>query len=205
MNLNVSKNFFCNFKQNIFMSWQNSLYFLIPATFILLLIFPVFVEARVSYNPLYNRGVVALFIFKIKLFYFIFSFHGQFIELENEKETKREKLEFQSQKFAVMEEFSKQIKSKVRLKKLYVFYNIGTGEASSSAMLCGFLNLILTQVFLIIKSKKPTASMCIYDTVSYNKTVFEIAGRMSISISVFDVVYSFILSVILTKRNNLRN
>lgn len=187
------------------MSWQNSLYFLIPATFILLLIFPVFVEARVSYNPLYNRGVVALFIFKIKLFYFIFSFHGQFIELENEKETKREKLEFQSQKFAVMEEFSKQIKSKVRLKKLYVFYNIGTGEASSSAMLCGFLNLILTQVFLIIKSKKPTASMCIYDTVSYNKTVFEIAGRMSISISVFDVVYSFILSVILTKRNNLRN
>lgn len=191
--------FFINIMQNIFMTWQTSLYFLIPAVFILLLVFPVFVEARVSYNPLYNRGVLALFVFKIKVFYFIFSFHGNFIELENEKETKRQKLEFESQQFALMEEFMAQIKDKVRLKNIHVFYNIGTGDAFSSAMVCGALNFAITQVFLLIKSHKPTASLCVYDTVSYNKTTCELAGRMAISISFFDVAYSFILSLILTK------
>lgn len=155
-----------------------------------------------SYNPLFNRGVVALFVFKIKIIYYIFSFHGKFIELANEKETKRQELEFSSPQFAVIEEFMKQIKDKTRLKYLYVYYNIGTGDAMLSALVCGLLNQMLTQTFLILKSHKPTASFCVYDTVSYNKTVFELAGRVSISISFFDVVYSFILSLILSKRKN---
>ena len=178
----------------------NFLYYLIPAVVIVLLVFPIFVEVRISFNPLFNRGVVALFLFRFKVMYFIFSFHGKYIELENEKETKRQELEFSSQQFALMEEFVRQIKDKVRLKKMYVFYNIGTGDAFGSALVCGVLNFALTQAFLVLKSHKPTASFCVYDTVSYNKTQFEVAGRVAASISFFDVAYSFILSVILTRR-----
>lgn len=182
------------------MSWQTSLFLLIPAFLILLLIFPVFVQVRVSFNPLYNRGVVALFVFGFKIFYFIVSLHGTYVQLENEKETKMQKIEFSSPQFAVIEEFSRQIKDKVRLKKLYVFYNIGTGDAFSSAMLCGAINFALTQIFLQIKSQKPTASLCVYDTVSFNQVQCEVAGRMQISISFFDVAYSFLISLILSKR-----
>ncbi|MBP3431391.1 MAG: hypothetical protein J6K39_00850 [Clostridia bacterium] len=182
------------------MNWQNSLYLIIPAVAILLLVFPVEAEVRVSYNPLFNRGVLAVFVFGKKILYYIVSFYGSYVELENEKETKRQELEFSSQKFAVMEEFGRQIKDKIRLKKLYVFYNIGTGDAFLSAMLCGFLNNILLQVFLWVKSHKPTASLCVYDTVSYNTATCEIAGRLAASISFFDVAYSFVHSVILTKR-----
>ena len=182
------------------MNWQTSLYFLVPAVFMLLLVFPVFIEVRVSFNPLYNRGVIALFIFRVNVVYFIFSFHDYYIELQNQKETKKQQLEFSSPQFAVLEEFGKQIKEKLRLKKMYVFYNIGTGDAFSSALVCGLLNQLLTYAFLWLKNRKPTASFCIYDTVSYNKQTCEIAGRASVSISFFDVVYSFILSLIITKR-----
>lgn len=181
------------------MSWQNSLYFIIPAVVIFLLIFPVFVEVRVSFNPLYNRGVIALFVLKKKIFYFIISFHGKYIQLENEKETKMQEIEFESPQFAVIEEFGRQIKEKVRLKKLYVYYNIGSSDALSSAMLCGTINQLLTFVFLWIKCRKPTASLCVYDTVSYNKTVCEVAGRISISISFFDCLYAFVLAIIKTR------
>ncbi len=194
--------FFVVLKQNKVMDWKISLLYIIPAVFVLILVFPIFVEVRVSYNPLYNRGVLALFVFKIKVFYFIVSFHGKYIELENEKETKRQELEFSSPQFAVLEEFGRQIKDKTRLKHLFVYYNIGTGDAMSSAMLCGLINQALTQTFLFLKSRKPTASFCVYDTVSYNKVTCEVAGRMAISISFFDVVYSLILSVILTKRKS---
>jgi len=180
------------------MVWQNSLYYLIPASIILLVIFPIFIEVRLSYNPMFNRGVVALFVFKKKIFYYIFAFHGKYIELRNEKETKIEELQFQSEKFAVMEEFGKQLKDKIKLKKLYIFYNIGVGDAYMSAMLCGLINQMFSFLFLFLKSKKPTASFCVYDTVSYNKEVFEMAGTMQISISLFDVAYSFLYSVIIT-------
>lgn len=180
------------------MTWQNSLYYLIPAFFILLVAFPIFFEVRLAYNPMFNRGVVALFVFKNKVLYYIFSFHGGYIELQNEKETKTQKLQFQSEQFAVMEEFGRQIKDKIKLKKFYVFYNIGVGDAFLSALVCGLLNQILTYSFLFLKSKKPTASFCVYDTVSYNKEMFEAVSVVQISISFFDVVYSFVYSVIIT-------
>ncbi len=180
------------------MTWQNSLFYLIPAFFILLVAFPIFFEVRLAYNPMFNRGVVALFVFKKKVLYYIFSFHGGYIELQNEKETKTQKLQFQSEQFAVMEEFGRQIKDKIKLKKFYVFYNIGVGDAFLSALVCGLINQILTYSFLFLKSKKPTASFCVYDTASYNKEMFEAVAVVQVSISFFDVVYSFIYSVIIT-------
>ena len=38
---------------------------IIPAAIILLLVLPIVIEGRVSFNPLYNRGVVALYIFGV--------------------------------------------------------------------------------------------------------------------------------------------
>ncbi len=181
------------------MNYHYAFYYLIPAVFILLIVFPVFIEVRVSYNPIFNRGVVALFIFKKKIFYYFISFHGTYIELKNEKETKTQELEFESEKFEVMEEFGKQVAYKLKLKKFYIFYNIGVDDAFSGAMLCGLINQIFTFLFLFLKSKKPTASFCVYDTVSYNKEVFELAGVTQISISLFDIAYSFLYSVIITK------
>ena len=182
------------------MDWKISLYYIIPALFLLLLIFPIFVEFRVSYNPIYNRGVIALFVFRKRIFYYIVSLHKNGIMLQNENETKFQKLEFESQEFVVMEEFSRQLKDKIKLKKCNVFYNIGTGDAFSSALVCGFLNEFLLQVFLIVKSQKPTASLCVYDTVSYNKQMCELAVVAQISVSFFDVVYSYLYSVIISKR-----
>jgi hypothetical protein len=180
------------------MDVKNSLILLIPAAFVLLFALPVFVEVRLTYNPLLNRGVVALFIFRKNVLYYFFSVHGRYIELQNEKETKTKEIQFESKKFAVLEEFGRQLKDKIKLKKIYVFYNIGAGDAALSALLCGVLNQVLTLGFVFVKSKKPTASLCVYDTVSYNKEIFELATRGQISISLFDVVYSFIYSVIIT-------
>ncbi len=182
------------------MNWQISLWYIIPAGFILLLVFPVHIEARVSYNPIFNRGVVALFLFRKRLIYYIVSFKRGGIELQNESETKLQKLEFSSPQFAVMEEFGRQLKDKVRLKKCNIFYHIGTGDAFSSAILCGALNQVLLQLFLQIKNKKPTASLCVYDTVSYNKEFFEMAVVAATSVSLFDVAYSYLYSVIISNK-----
>lgn len=182
------------------MNWHISLWYIIPAFFIILLLFPIVAEVRISFNPLFNRGVIALFVLKKRIVYYIVSFQKNGIELRNESETKLQKLEFSSPEFAVMEEFGRQIKDKLRLKKCYVFYNIGTGDAFSSAIVCGLINQILLQIFLFVKSRKPTASLCVFDTVAYNKEVFEIALVTQVSISFFEIVYSYLYSVIISNK-----
>ena len=153
---------------------------------------------KVNDSPITKQEVDE--IISKQIFYYLVSFNGKYIELQNKDETKMKKIDFESQEFAVMEEFGRQLKDKIRLKKLYVFYNIGTGDAYSSALVCGVLNQVLMQVFLYIKNHKPTASLCVYDTVSYNKAKCEVAGRVLVSISFFEVVYSWLYSVIITKK-----
>ena len=181
------------------MDTKTSLLLIIPALVIFLLVFPIFLEVKISFNPLKNRGVVALFLFKKKLIYYYIELHGKYITLVNDTETKQEELEFDSPKFAVIEEFIRQVKDKVRLKYFFVYYNIGLGDAFRSAMLASGVNQLLNFIFINLKSRKPTASFCIYDTVSYNRVIFEMAGRIKISISIFDLVYSFVYSTIITK------
>ena len=184
------------------MDEKTSLLLIIPAVIILLFVFPIFLEVRVSFNPLLNRGVVALFIFKKKIFYYYIEFHGKYIMLVNDTETKMQEIEFNSPQFEIIEEFIKQIKDKIRLKHLFVYYNIGAGDAFRSAMLCGFFNQVINLFFINLKSRKPTASLCIYDTVSYNREIFEMAVNTKISLSLFDLVYSFIYSTIIVKSRN---
>lgn len=181
------------------MDTKTSLLLIIPALVILLLVFPIFLEVKISFNPLKNRGVVALFLFKKKLIYYYIELHGKYITLVNDTETKQEELEFDSPKFVIIEEFIRQVKDKVRLKYFFVYYNIGLGDAFRSAMLASGVNQLLNFIFINLKSRKPTASFCIYDTVSYNRVIFEMAGRIKISISIFDLVYSFVYSTIITK------
>jgi len=184
------------------MDLKFSLFYIIPMLFILLIAFPIFVELRASFNPLYNRGVIALFIFKKQIFYFQFSLNGKYITIQNQNGNETKKLEFSSPEVAVVEEFLNQLKDKIRLKRCFIFYNIGLGDAFNSAMVCGLLNQVLLQMFLVLKSHKPTASLCVYDTVSYNKVEFELAGDILISVSFFEIAYSYLYSVILTKKKS---
>lgn len=187
------------------MELTKSLYFLIPTFFIILICFPIFFEVRCGYNPLKNKGIIAIYILKIKILYYFYHIYGKYLVIENEKETKKFELEFSNPSFIIIEEFIKQVVKKIKVKVLYVYYNIGLNDAFYSALFCGLLNTILTIFFTFLKNRKPTASMCIYDTVSYNKLLTEIVFRGQISISLFDVAYSYLMSVIIIKRKVRNN
>lgn len=179
---------------------MNSLYFLIPTFFIILLVLPIFLEVRLSFNVLDKSGVFCVYLFKKKLQYFIFEIDGKEIRLKDEKQTQQKQIDFDSPELALYEEFAAQIKDKTRLRYLDVFYNIGIGDAYLTSMICGALNVAILIFFTSLKNSKPTASLALYNTSSFNRTVAELAGVINLSISLFDVVYSFIISVILSRK-----
>ena len=174
------------------MDWREALWYIIPAVTILLFVVPILIEINVSINPTQNIGVVSVYVLKLKLVCFIVSVHKSFIKIENEKETKVKQIQFGGQEFVTLKRFFKSMADKIKLKKFQVFYNLGLGDAFQNAMFCGCLNQILNFVFVYVKSKKPTASIEIYDNVSYNNFVTEFVFKGVLSVSIFDLVSSFV-------------
>lgn len=182
------------------LSDMSSLYFLIPTVIIILLVMPIFLEVRLSFNLLDKSGVFCIYLFRKKLQYFKFEIEGREIKLKDEEETKEKQIDFDSPEIALYEEFSTQIKDKTRLRFIEVFYNVGLNDAFLTSMICGVINIAVLIFFTSLKNKKPTASLQLYNTSSFNKKVANLATVINLSISLFDVVYSFIISVILSKK-----
>lgn len=182
------------------LSDMSSLYFLIPTVIIILLVMPIFLEVRLSFNLLDKSGVFCIYLFRKKLQYFKFEIEGREIKLKDEEETKEKQIDFDSLEIALYEEFSTQIKDKTRLRFIEVFYNVGLNDAFLTSMVCGVINIAVLIFFTSLKNKKPTASLQLYNTSSFNKKVANLATVINLSISLFDVVYSFIISVILSKK-----
>lgn len=182
------------------LSDMSSLYFLIPTVIIILLVMPIFLEVRLSFNLLDKSGVFCIYLFRKKLQYFKFEIEGREIKLKDEEETKEKQIDFDSPEIALYEEFSTQIKDKTRLRFIEVFYNVGLNDAFLTSMVCGVINIAALIFFTSLKNKKPTASLQLYNTSSFNKKVANLATVINLSISLFDVVYSFIISVILSKK-----
>ena len=67
-------------------------------------------------------------------------------------------------------------------------------------MFAGIINLASLIFFTNLKNTKPTASLCVYDTVSYNRLVLEFAVKTVMTISLIDIAYSFVISLIITNR-----
>lgn len=176
-------------------------YLLIPFFIILILFIPIKLEGRVSYNVLEKTGAFGIFIYKLKIEYQQFWIQNKKIISKKENEIESHELNMQSKEMLFLKMLMMEIKDKTRLKEISVFYNLGTGDAFQSAMLGGLINTTLISAMGSIKNAKPTASMGVYDTISYNRKICQFAVKAVMSISLFDVVYSLIHSVILTKKN----
>ncbi len=175
-------------------------YLLIPFFLILLLFIPVRVEGRISFNMLDRSGAFGVFVYGIKVEYEQFWIENKKIVTKKDNELESHILNIESKGFLYLKTLALQVADKSRLKEFFVFYNLGVKDAYQSAMIGGYINVFLLTFMTSLKNIKPTASMGVYDTISYNDKVCQFATRMLLTISLLDVVYSLLRSVILTKK-----
>jgi hypothetical protein len=173
------------------------LWFIIPAVIIFLFFLPVVMELKVSYNALTNTGVLSFYVFKINILHYIYEIKDKTISLKGMNDNKETKLDFNDPIIYFYKALIIEVKDKLRVRFLDIYYNIGLDDAFLSSMLCGYINSIILMIYSVIKRDKPTSNLGLYDTVSYNKREAVVATNLNISISLFDLVYSFIVSGIL--------
>ena len=175
-------------------------YLLIPAIIVLIMFFPVQFEVRFSLNFHNLSGAVGAFIFKKKIIHSLIWIKGKKIITRSEGKTNTQEIEFNGKEIIFLEMFTNQIKKKTRLKKLAIYYNIGLNDAFLTCYFCGIVNFIISILFARIKNERPTATLENNDIVSYNLSIMQASIVLNFSISLFDVVYSLLCSVILTRK-----
>lgn len=177
------------------------LWLIIPAVIIFLLFFPVIFEIKVTYNLLTNTGVIGAFLFKKKIVHYMYEMDGKTISLREKEEDEKKSLDFNDPDLIFYKSLVVEVLDKLRLRFANVFYNIGLEDAFLTSMACGFVNTLFFSMFSYIKNKKPTATLGLYDTASYNSKDLAISVNINVSITLFDLVYSLILSGIITLKS----
>ncbi len=181
---------------------MQSLWLIIPLFLFILLLLPFIFEVRISYNVYKNYGTLALKLWFIKIVLITFKIKGKTIVIRTKKDAKQIEISLIGPEIKLLEQFSVQIKDKIKVKKLEFHSHIGTGDAFQSAMLSAGISIAISMFLGYIKNFKDTAQIDIVNHTNYKEKVFQISLLGRISISIFDTLYSFIMASIIVKKSD---
>ena len=180
---------------------MESLYFLIPLFLIILVTFPISLNIRASFNLKNKTGIVSLYVFNIRLTLLMFRLKDNNIVIKKNKKEEIVEFELSEKQNRFVKQFSVQIQNKVNVKNLISYTRIGTKDALETSIYNGIINSVFACVFGYIKNLKPYAKIDVLSYPAYNKDLFIVTLYGKISISLFDFIYSLLMSLIIIKRS----
>lgn len=169
--------------------------------FLFLMLLPQIFKLYFTYNPKNNNGMVVIKIFFIKISYFTFELKHTGIIIRTKKERKQVEYKFSDPKLKTIEKIMLAIKKRIEVRYFDLYSNIGTGDASSSAMLSGVMTIFYKYIYAYIKNLKPKGVVNITSNTDFNNNIFIISLFCKISISIYSIIASILIGLFSKKRN----
>lgn len=182
---------------------MESLYFLIPLFFILLIILPFYFKVKVCLNMQKQNGAISIHLFKIRLLLIRFKLQNQNIVIRKKKRKQEMEFQLSEKQVRFLQQFMVQIKDKIRIKYLHSFSKIGVSDALQTALINGAINSLISVAFAYIKNNKPHVSIYVCSFPAFNRNVFVITAESKLSITILDIIYAVIMSLIIIKRSEV--
>lgn len=153
-------------------------------------------RAKLSFNAILNGGTITVKFLGIKIINYYFTFKKGYIHLQSKKNQKFIPLEFTTEGIKQVSKIDDFIFSKIFFKRVDVFINVGIKEkAYETAMITGFLNVILSNLLIYLKNSKSEVIETIKIYSEFDKSVFNIALKCKISISLIDLIWCVIENI----------
>ena len=183
---------------------MQSLYLLILLFFIILLITPLGFKVKVFYSLKSNCGAISikLWCFWIKKIKFVFK--GKKIYILEKHNNSEIEIELDEPQLRFLQFFNDEVKDKVKIRSVNAFMRVGVDNPFYSALMSSLTQDIILGIFAKIKNKMQLAHFNLKAYTSYNEFNFILALNGRLSLSILDVVYSFVLSILRTKSNKKR-
>ena len=183
---------------------MESLWLIIVLFFIFLLIFPMLFKFNIVYEPFENSGVVVLSFFFFDVYNFTFEIKSNSIVIRTKKTRKQIEYNFSDPALKFYEQFSLELKEKIRIKRFDINSVIGTKDAAQTGLIAGIMSIIYHALASYIYNIKVSTKVTIDEEIVYNQEVFKLRLFGKISISLFDILFCFITSLFITKYGQTR-
>ena len=180
---------------------MESLYFLIPLFFVVIFVLPLLISVKLSVN-LHNKiGVVSVHLFRFRLVLMLFRYENNKIIIKTKKKKKEMEMELTDKQKRFAEQFIVQMKNKINVRSIMAYTRIGTNDAFANSLISGFFNSVFASVLGYVKNNKKNAKIDVISYPAYNQELFVVCVCGKISFSIFDLLYSLIMSFTIIKRS----
>lgn len=182
---------------------MESLYLLILLFFIILIIVPLGFRAKVFYSLKSNAGAVSiklwfLWLKKIKL-----KIKGKKIYILQKYKDSEIEIEVAEPQLRFLQFFNDEVKDKVKFRDINVFMRVGVDNPFYSALFSSTVSDCILTYFAILKNSHKRTSFKLNSSTSYDSFNFIIALNARFSLSILDVLYSFVISILRTANDRL--
>ncbi len=174
---------------------MESLYFLLPLFFIVVIILPLNFRIKLCLNVQKEIIYVSIFFWKFKIVLFKIFFKDKNIIITTKKKKKEIEFSLSAKQIYFVEQLTNNLKSKTQIRKICVYGRVGYYDAYKTAMTCATVNSFIELLFCYLKNKKPTCSMENNICPCFNKEILLFSLYTSLTITLFDLLYSVVISL----------
>lgn len=188
-------------------SFMVSPFFAIILILVLLLVLQLTIKAKFFFNVLQNRGKLQLKFINIPIIDYQISFHMDYLKLTNKKgKNKYLPIEFNEQTLAEYNNFQEILFKKTYFKNASVYLNFGYKDSAfSTAMVCGYFDVITKGLYSVLRTKKNEVEFISKIYPNYKKNVIKIGIKAKLSMSIYDLIWSYLESKVTSKKNTKRS
>ena len=169
-------------------SGMESLYFLIPLFFVIMLVFPINFRVKCSINLTANLSYLAIYLFKLRLALFKVVYSEKKLFITTKKKKKEIEITISMNEIYFIDTFLENLKEKVQFRKLCVNSKIGTTDAYKTAIVCGTVSSMANIIFGYLKNKKSTCSFINNITPCFARKIYLNCIYLSVTTTLFYLI-----------------
>lgn len=183
---------------------MQSAYWLFLLLAVLVLVFPLHISVKLSYDVFKNRGVLGFRLFFFKVWYSSFVVEGFGITLTT-RDKKRKQLSVQVSRKDIIyiQRLMAQFRDKLLVKTMAIHTRIGLETPFASAMLAGAVQTVAGSVLAFVKNFKQSGNLKIKTKTEWQKKMARFRVDFVVRISLLDLIYCFLFAFIHTRRTIL--
>ena len=167
---------------------------------IFLIIFPIIIKFKIVFNILRFSGEIHIRILKIINFKIKVKLRGGYVYITQNGRTRREKLTSKNYNIAFVLKFINEIYFRTQLAFLKFNSELGYyNDAMVTALGSSVIDVVSKCIYSRILHNKKSAHIFVLNEAKYNQDCLRAELEGQVSISLFDVIYSFISSVLSLK------
>lgn len=165
-------------------------------------IYPFLMKVDVRFNILRLKGAIQFTIFNKIKFELKFRIKNGYIYIYHKRKEHKEKLTSKNINVVFIKNIISQFYYRQQLLNMDVSFNFGYNlDACVTATTCGFIDVFTKGIICKIKNNKKSAHIFTKVEPKYNEDICNLRIIYEIRMSVFDIIYAFVYSVVNTWRD----